>query len=911
MASTGMGIVDERTVTSPPKADAPVKRLPLPGRIAPGTRIRQYEVIRELGRGGMGRVFLARDTRLARRVALKFLTQGEQGLTASVLAEARATARCTHENIVVIHEVDEHERQPYLVLEYLEGTTLRGLMDRRVSWGRAVELVLPIVRALVQAHEFGIVHRDLKPENVFVTSGGVVKVLDFGIATLQNDNNRTPSEEIARRAESAPAGVHPLVGTVRYMSPEQVGAAPIDHRSDLWAVGLILYELISGSHPFASLSFALLVTTLTDLEHPIPALADVPDELQRIVARCVAKRSEARYATARELCVELEKLVPGRTDRRLGEDSCPYPGLAAFQETDADRFFGRDSDTARIVSRVRDKPLIGIIGASGVGKSSLVRAGVLPALRASGEPWSVITVRPGRSPLASLAGVTTGGQLDLMTTPGALGAMLRARAASEGTKTLLFVDQFEELYTLCADPAQRRAYTAALSGVADDANGPLRVVIAMRSDFLDRIGEDARFLDDLTRGLVFVQPLDQHALRDALVRPLQPLGYSFESPAIVDDLVGSLSAAPGALPLLQFAASRLWEARDREQRWLTRAKHDHMGGIAGALATYADEVLATLAPPAQRLTRTVLQRLITPERTRAIVSRSDLRGLSTDEASIDAVVDLLVHARLLVVQQTEETTVELVHESLIRSWPTLTRWLDEDHEDAAYLAQVRTAAAQWDQKKRAPGLVWRGEAEREARLFRARYRGALGARESAFLDAVVQLGGRSARVRRTLLVAGIALLSLIAVGSAIALIMIRHAEQDTVREAERAQDEARKAQQETERARAAENKLKVQVDQLNAEQHARVLAEQRSRDKDGEVQMSREQLQAALRSAQDQQRLAEQESQRARAAEARAAQEAKRAEEQAKRAEAREEEERKKRLEQEERGKNITKDLPR
>jgi WD40 repeat protein len=184
-----------------------------------------------------------------------------------------------------------------------------------------------------------------------------------------------------------------------------------------------------------------------------------------------------------------------------------------------------------------------------------------------------------------------------------------------------------------------------------------------------------------------------------------------------------------------------------------------MGGIAGALAAYADEVLATLAPAAQRLTRTVLQRLVTPDRTRAIVSRDELRGPAHDATTIDAIIDLLVQARLLVVQQGEEATVELVHESLIQSWPTLTRWLDEDHEHAGYLAQVRTAATQWDQRGRAPGLLWRGEAEREARQFRARYRGALGSRELAFIDAVLQLGNRSTRIRRAVLVGAVAVLA--------------------------------------------------------------------------------------------------------------------------------------------------------
>src|SRR4051794_3629397 len=145
-----------------------------------GTQLRQYEIIRELGRGGMGIVYLARDTRLGRRVAIKLLLGRSATSTKDFLREARATARCDHDNIVIIHEADEHEGAPYMVLEYLEGKDLRQtLRGRKLAPGRAAELIVPVVRALVRAHALDIVHRDLKPENVFVTAGGNVKVLDF------------------------------------------------------------------------------------------------------------------------------------------------------------------------------------------------------------------------------------------------------------------------------------------------------------------------------------------------------------------------------------------------------------------------------------------------------------------------------------------------------------------------------------------------------------------------------------------------------------------------------------------------------------------------------------------------------------------------------------------------------------
>ncbi|HEY5948281.1 MAG TPA: serine/threonine-protein kinase, partial [Kofleriaceae bacterium] len=150
-----------------------------------GTRIHQYELIRELGRGGMGMVWAARDTKLGRRVAIKFLLDASRAVADRFLTEARATAQCSHDNIVIIHEVDEIEGMPYMVLEFLEGQTLRDVVNGAGAGAglppsRVVEIALPIARALARAHELGIVHRDLKPENVFVTTAGQVKVLDFG-----------------------------------------------------------------------------------------------------------------------------------------------------------------------------------------------------------------------------------------------------------------------------------------------------------------------------------------------------------------------------------------------------------------------------------------------------------------------------------------------------------------------------------------------------------------------------------------------------------------------------------------------------------------------------------------------------------------------------------------------------------
>ena len=298
----------------------------------------------------------------------------------------------------------------------------------------------------------------------------------------------------------------------------------------------------------------------------------------------------------------------------------------------------------------------------------------------------------------------------------------------------MFVDQFEELYTLCGDPVERAAFLACLEGVADDASSPLRVLLSIRSDFLDRLAEHRHLAGELDRGLMLVPPLDREGLRDALVRPIEAADYRYEDPGLIDDMLAAVAAAPGSLPLLQFAASRLWTERDRERRLLMRASYQAMGAIAGTLAGHADHVLDAIPARERALVRSIFERLVTPERTRAVVSLGELRELPGDPDDLERLVHRLVDARLLVIEARtgDDRTVELVHESLLERWPTLVGWLDENRDDAAVLARLRTAAAQWQASDQDEGMLWRDEPARRALAWLAHYRGELGRRERAY-----------------------------------------------------------------------------------------------------------------------------------------------------------------------------------
>ena len=714
--------------------------------LEPGTWIAQYELIRELGRGAMGVVFAARDTKLGRRVAIKFVLDATAEIAERFIVEARATAQCNHDNIVIIHAVDEYRGVPYMVLEFLEGHVLRDFMPPgfHIPPGRVVELCLPIAKALQRAHELDIVHRDLKPENVFVTASGQVKVLDFGIAKAARGDDA---------GESRRTAAHTWLGTLTYMSPEQMTGAEVDQRTDVWAAGILLFEMFSGRHPVEPLTTEALILNASS-DEPMISLASVApevlDPLVRLVDACLRKDREQRPSSA-ELVAALAATLPSRTKRMLVEDECPYPGLLAFQEADADRFFGRTAEIQRMIAKIRDVPLTGVVGPSGAGKSSFVRAGIGPALKATGERWAVVTLRPGRQPLEALVAalVRVGSQTNveaaadsqdhapllaqLRIEPGFLGTQLRGHARRTGVNILVFVDQLEELFTLVPDPHERLAFMAALAGVADDPSAPLRVVVSMRSDFLDRIAEDARFADELSRGLMLLSTPDHNALREAIEQPLAMVGHRFESAAIVADMLGALAGTPGALPLLQFSAAKLWEGRDRTRKIITHAAYQAIGGVGGALAVHADDVIGAMNTPAQRLAQRIFRSLVTPERTRAVVELSDLEQLDADREEVRKILDQLVAARLLVAQH---GTVEIVHESLIDRWPMLRRWLDEDQEDAAFVAQLAAAAKQWQQRGKPSGLLWRGEAGDEARRWQAARPRELAPRDREFLDAV-------------------------------------------------------------------------------------------------------------------------------------------------------------------------------
>jgi hypothetical protein len=386
-------------------------------------------------------------------------------------------------------------------------------------------------------------------------------------------------------------------------------------------------------------------------------------------------------------------------------------------------------------------------------------------------------LRPGRTPLANLANVLLEDTLDpgqvteivghLGDAPGLFGEALRRAANKRRHKVLIVVDQLEELFTLSEDDDVRRQFLSALLAAADDPSSPVRVVLSMRADFLDRLATHKHFLAELSRGLFFLSAPDADNLRETLERPAELAGYQFEDTSIVDNMMQTATSR-GALPLLQFAATRLWDARDKQRKLLTRAAYDHMGGVGGAFARHADEVAAAVPAQSQQLLRAIMTRLVTIDRTRAVVDHEELIGLSADRAEAERIIDQLVRARLVLlhVEPNAGTTVEIVHEVLITEWPMLARWLEDSQSLQGFMHELRQAARQWNTRHRSNDLVWRGATAQEALGVAHRHVLDLTAVERDFLTAVGAQATRSRRRRVIAVVSAfVALVALILIGT--------------------------------------------------------------------------------------------------------------------------------------------------
>ncbi|HEX3480160.1 MAG TPA: serine/threonine-protein kinase, partial [Kofleriaceae bacterium] len=768
----------------------------------PPDAFEEYRMVRLLGRGTMGEVYLAHDSLLDRPVAVKFVRAAKDPVArARFFDEARAIARLQHPNVVAIHRIAEVAGHPYLVSEYVRGHPLDEI-DRPAPSRQVLEIGLDLARGLAAAHRCGVLHRDVKPANAILSDDGRAKLLDFGLASgvdvaISLDDDPPPRERFDIRAighlvasETAPSQGPPesadatgldasvsasrsgrLVGTPLYMAPELWRGEPSTRRSDLYSLGVLLYELLAGAAPHHGLPMSVLRGLIG---RDIPRLGEivpgVEPALAAIVDRLVERDAGARFASADALVVALEECTAPIPTLTV-PDGNPYRGLAAFESEHASLFFGRRSEIRELVHRVRSDPFVIVGGDSGTGKSSLCRAGVLPWL-VDHDGWSRVDVVPGRHPVRSLAAALAGwldtdeAALDALLgdTPDAFARAVRQQALPAADhparRLLLFVDQLEELLTL-SEPGEARVVAAALGALAVRVPS-VRVLATGRSDFLWRLALLPGLGEEMTRGLYFLRPLTGERIREVIVRPAAAKGVGFESEQLIDALVEQTELAPGGLPLLQFTLAEIWDARDVASRTIRAASLDQLGGVAGALTRHADRLLAGLDADERDAARRILLRLVTAEGTRARRGEAELLSDGVERRAERAALEVLVRGRVIVANDAQHGAYEIAHEALLVSWPTLQGWLQSGAAEHALRLRVEQAAAEWDRLGRPPELLW---GRRRLAGVQVLDRATMAPREAAFLAR-----SRVAVVRaRTLGIAGAAILAIVVVAIGLAV----------------------------------------------------------------------------------------------------------------------------------------------
>jgi WD40 repeat protein/transcriptional regulator with XRE-family HTH domain len=792
-----------------------------------GRAIRGYELGERIGTGGFGVVYRAVQPLVEREVAIKIVLPqyaDHPEFIRRFEAEAQLVARLEHPYVVPLYDYWREPGVAYLVMRLLRGGSLQArLKGGPLALDAVASLLEQIGAALHAAHRAGVVHRDLKPANVLLDEDGNGYLADFGIAKNLNLEDQTQAGAI--------------LGSPAYLSPEQILSEPVRPQADIYCLGILLYELLTGQKPFRGPTPVEYIQQ--HLSQPLPSLAacqpGLPPALEAVIGRATAKNPLERYPDVPGLLADFRQaLAPMVTIAQLPypaavpdeEVENPYKGLRAFGEADADDFFGRETLVQELLGRLAEAgdPITGagqelarflaVVGPSGGGKSSAVKAGLIPALRRGGLPgsekWFIVDMLPGAHPWeeleAALLRVAVNPPPSLLAQlrqdeRGLLRAVRRVLPADEATELVLVLDQFEEIFTLVEDEAERARFLDSLVTAVLDPRSRLRLVITMRADFIHRALEYIDFGELLRQRAEFVLPLTPDELELAIARPAEHVGLVLE-PGLVASIMRDVGEQPGTLPLLQYALTELFERR--QGRLLSLAAYQASGGVSGALARRAEELYASLETAGQEAARQLFLRLVTPgeggEDTRRRVLRAELEGLTdgrgttiatsghlandnrpttadshsgppgrrqpTDGgngyerttvvgrpsavggpfSAMDQVIDLYGRYRLLTFDHdpvTRGPTVEVAHEALLRAWGRLREWLEAGRADVRLQRLLAAGAREWLAAGRDPSFLLRGTRLTQFESWAASSAVALTADERAYLEA--SLADRQAR----------------------------------------------------------------------------------------------------------------------------------------------------------------------
>ena len=720
-------------------------------------RVKGYQFFEQLGEGGFGVVYRATQLSVGREVAIKAILPihiNTKEFIQRFENEAQFVARLEHPHIVPLFDYWRDPDGAYLVMRYLRSGSLRDRMKKGpLSCDEILTILDHVSSALDLAHRSGVVHHDVKPENILLDRDQNAYLSDFGIA-----------EESSATKDG---GVR---GSPAYMAPEQIEGEAPSPKMDIYSLGMVVYELVGGRHPFVLQTPGEMLRS--HLFSALPALANATAALNSVIQQAVSKDPAARQPTVMHLFEDFRAAVQGRRSSNAFTSVIvnPYRGLRAFAEADAAVFFGRERLVKRLIARFReDHPFqnfLAVVGPSGSGKSSVVSAGLVAAIRRGAisqdragasiagddtrtlltpHAYNSVTIEfivqtvPGSHPLqnleAGLLSIASQPIRDVQnrfeSDPNALLNVLR----EIGGTTLLVVDQFEEVFTL-TEVEQERSQFLELLRVAVTAEGsPLRLVIALRADFMDRPLHYAGFGELMRQRTEFVLPLSADELERAIVGPASQVGLEVD-PELIATVVHDVRDELGALPLLQYALTEVFDQRTGQT--LSLAAYHASGGVFGALARRAQEVYDGLTPEQQDSGRQILLRLVTlgdgVRDTRRRVRLAELLKLGGDA---QWVLDAFSRYRLIafdVDPATREPMVELAHEALLRAWETLQQWLETSRSDIRLHRWLLSAVGEWERSGRDQSYLLTGTRLAQYEDWRSRSEIQLTDEELRFLD---------------------------------------------------------------------------------------------------------------------------------------------------------------------------------
>ncbi len=662
-----------------------------PGDIRPGRSVRGYELREEVGAGSIGIVYRAFQASVGREVAIKairpeFATAPD--FVRRFADEARIVASLAHPHIVPLHDFWRDPTGAFLVMRWMEGSSLEQRLERPWDEHELGRVFGQLADALGYAHAAGVVHRDVKPANVLFDASGNAYLGDFGLAVTRTD---------AGAAEAARSTIQPP-----YASPELLRGEPPSVASDVFGLGVLLSEAASGRR------------------HPDPG-AGLAASVAEVVRVATAPAPADRYPDMAAFGLALRDALGPTTlpmPRRVLRN--PYKGLAPFGEGDRADFYGRDDVVETLVGLVGDHGLVAVVGASGSGKSSVIKAGLLPELRdgalPGSEEWAIVEMVPGTDPFEEFhLGLRATAVAHPVTPSDHDGRELRHAfaAALDGpaSRALLIVDQFEEVFSSQVDGATRERFLDNLIDLATDPSRHVRVVLTLRADFSDRALAHPRFGELVSAGSLLLPPMRPEQVEEAIRRPAARVGMQVE-PGLVAEVVRDVVAAPASLPLLQYVLSELFEQRTDDR--LTVQAYRALGGVQGVLERRAEATFTALDPDAQRAARQLFLRLVHVgdhgEETRRRLPLTELHGLGR-RAAVDAALDAFSAARLLTYDRdpvTRTPTIEVAHETVIRRWTRYRVWVDETRADLLAHRRLAAAAEAWTASDEDPSFLLTG-----------------------------------------------------------------------------------------------------------------------------------------------------------------------------------------------------------